>query len=199
MSTASTAKEFYTDAVREGGAERNPEAAVEEKLVNRVLRINTRREKKPKSLSRRKKSEKRTAIPRMNFGIPIGAKYSDYNELRSMWIMYISDIIGSKMHDIDTVGAKFAKAELCGCVMRVHESSCSSVVGLEGVCLRETQNTFMVMTKTSKVRKIGKKGSVFQIDCGPGRSVRVHGDRFLYRTSMRSTKKFKAGVSGRFA
>lgn len=63
----------------------------------------------------------------------------------------------------DIVAEKLVKSELVGADITVIRASCQSVVGLSGVIIKETQNTFILVDKACKPKRVLKCGSVFRL------------------------------------
>lgn len=50
---------------------------------------------------------------------------------------------------------KILKADLHGAVVKVVSSLCSPFVGIEGILVQETQNTFKIITRENKCKGTG--------------------------------------------
>lgn len=66
-------------------------------------------------------------------------------------------------------------ADLHGCLLRVVESDEARWRGVEGVVVRDTQQTFVVITKEGRVAALPKRPCVFEYGIGRGRAVRLLG------------------------
>ncbi|BGP17685.1 hypothetical protein JCM10213_003590 [Rhodosporidiobolus nylandii] len=102
---------------------------------------------------------------------------------------------------------KLVKAEFVGCLLSVKRAKNSSLVGIKGIVLQETQGTFKVVTSKSDIKVLAKQGSVFNLSLplasaspSPRATSRelsfdLFGDSFAYRPADRVGKKWKAGTS----
>ncbi|GFP83750.1 ribonuclease p protein subunit p29 [Phtheirospermum japonicum] len=74
----------------------------------------------------------------------------------------------------------FLNADLHGAIILVAQCKIVSYVGTLGIMVRETKETFGIITQDNKFRVVPKKGSVFvlQADCW---KVTLHGDRLASR------------------
>ena len=50
-----------------------------------------------------------------------------------------------------------------GCLLSVVRSSMPQDIGAEGIVLLETRNQFVVVTKQNRLRKVNKRGHLFQL------------------------------------
>lgn len=79
---------------------------------------------------------------------------------------------------------RLARGELIGLPVRVVQSTDPTLVGVEGVVVDETLNTFLVERPTGKPLHVAKQNSVFDFadEDGP---VRIPGDRIRFRPEDR--------------
>jgi ribonuclease P protein subunit POP4 len=82
-------------------------------------------------------------------------------------------------------GAEFLAGELIGLSLRVCDSSCKGLVGLEGKVVDETKNVLVVRTKAGD-RKVPKPESVFVFEGHP--DLPVKGSWICYRPEDRTKK-----------
>jgi ribonuclease P protein subunit POP4 len=71
--------------------------------------------------------------------------------------------------------ALLLQADMHGCLLRVVESGEPRWQGLEGIVVRDTQETFIVVTKDSRVVTLPKRRCTFEYSLGQGRVVRLGG------------------------
>ncbi|KAL9040968.1 MAG: hypothetical protein Q9214_004281 [Letrouitia sp. 1 TL-2023] len=175
----------------------------------------TKRRQRPKPLSAKEKRV--TGI----YEIPKDAqKYDLYVPLHKMWLAYMQEILGMKPGEQNRVtaqnaGPKIASADYHGSKLMVVRSRCVSLVGLEGIVVRDTKFTFQIITRKSKMKTIPKKYTIFQFQIpqpvssaqdtkedrmevdGVDSSSRkplifeLNGSQFENRATDRATKKFK--------
>ncbi|KAG4305467.1 hypothetical protein PORY_001023 [Pneumocystis oryctolagi] len=118
---------------------------------------NKGRKKKPKPLSSREK--KATGI----YDISKDAcRYDIWLPLHNLWKEYIKEIIGSNSELV--ISQKLLKADMHGTNIKVIRSKCPSRVGIEGICIKETKKTFVLVTKKNKKKVIPKENSTFSIE-----------------------------------
>ena len=62
------------------------------------------------------------------------------------------------------IGPKLATLDLHGSLMRVVRAGCGSLVGVWGVCVRETKFSVVLVDSKLQVRRVGKMGVVFGVE-----------------------------------
>ncbi|KAG5519303.1 hypothetical protein PMAC_001928 [Pneumocystis sp. 'macacae'] len=117
---------------------------------------NKGRKRKPKPLSSREKR----AIGIYDISKD-ACKYNIWTPLYNLWKEYIKEIIGSNPTFI--ISQKLLKADMHGANMKVVRSKCPSRVGIEGICIKETKKTFVLVTKKNQQKVIPKENSIFSI------------------------------------
>lgn len=101
---------------------------------------------------------------------------------------YIDEVIGTHS---GLIGAeKFAKADYHGAYIKVVQSRCPSLVGLEGLVIQETEGTFRLMCKDNKLRTVPKGHTVFALQ-HRSKIVTIYGNHICFRASERAARKFK--------
>ncbi|QSL65948.1 hypothetical protein MERGE_003085 [Pneumocystis wakefieldiae] len=160
--------------------------------------------KKPKALSSREK--KATGI----YNITKDAcKYNIWMPLHSLWKEYIKEIVGSSSASI--IPQKLLKADMHGSKLKVVRSRCPSRVGIEGICIKETKKTFILITEKNQQKVIPKENSIFSMEIEQtlnhtntkqnsyeeinGKRLMVFeimGSHFIYRAAERIGKKIKS-------
>lgn len=134
------------------------------------------------------------------FQIPAqSVRYDRFERLHSLWLQYMTDVVGADMKDPTkckekVVGEKLLKADFHGCKLRVLRCRNPSLVGKHGIVMMETQETFRVVTPSDFMTTISKRGTVFALDLF-GRIIHLHGNQFAYRASERVVRKFKGAAS----
>ena len=86
---------------------------------------------------------------------------------------------------------KLCKADFHGCLLRVTHSKASTFIGLSGIVVKETKETFQIVTKMNRLKKIPKRHSWFAFDF-KGIEYTLYGNQFKGRSGERMTKKFKS-------
>eukprot|EP00118_Oscarella_pearsei_P028397 m.2052 g.2052 ORF g.2052 m.2052 type:complete len:228 (+) comp8219_c0_seq1:49-732(+) len=118
--------------------------------------------------------------------------YDDFIPLHELWLQYMNDLL--KITDSKKgpeLLPKLFKADYHGCKITVSKSKCPSYIGLTGIIVMETQNTFKIITQENNIKVIPKSGSVFSFRI---RSFLFHlyGSQICCRTADRSAKRFKS-------
>lgn len=118
-------------------------------------------------------------------------KYSLYEPLHELWKGYINELLKPTSNSkTNLLAQKMLKADFHGCKLKVSRSRCASVVGLQGIVLQETQNTFKIIGIDDRVRTIPKTHTVFTFTA-LGYKFTIYGQNMMYRSSDRSARKYK--------
>lgn len=186
---------------------RNARAAVREFVT---AALDRQKGLKAKGLSEAQRAEVVNEIP----------KYQDYVAMNRLWNSYITDLLfgttkpsspsssssstSSPWEHINPVSltAKLASADFHGALLTVVSCRNPSTVGIRGIVLWESKNSFVVVvestnTSPSGLRILEKKGAVFQFTVyssendHTGHTFEIIGSRFMYRTAERSGRKYK--------
>jgi len=98
--------------------------------------------------------------------------------------------------DINSKGTEeiLLRADYHGCLMKVFQSKCPSYVGVTGIIMQDTKETFKIIDKQNKVRVIQKKSCIFLFKVG-NFELKMFGKNFNYRPMDRINKKFKLRLS----
>jgi ribonuclease P protein subunit POP4 len=103
----------------------------------------------------------------------------------------MADLLGPEP-SLSAAELKLAKADLHGALLTVERGRCPQLVGVSGIVVQETTNTFVVVTRAGRVRRLPKQHHVFVLQLGDALSVRVFGNHLRFRTTERSARKLKA-------
>ncbi|KAJ7192227.1 Rof/RNase P-like protein [Mycena pura] len=161
------------------------------------------------------------------------AKFVLFLPLHHLWLGYMSELLslppptaaaprapsGAAMHP------KLLKADFHGSIMTVSQSKNTSMVGISGIVIHETEGTFKVVTKENKLKILPKRNSIFTFAVpaystlprahdasaplpipepgdhlrtvldGPHSRIELHGNQFCFRSADRAGRKFKAKES----
>ncbi|GAO48779.1 hypothetical protein G7K_2948-t1 [Saitoella complicata NRRL Y-17804] len=163
--------------------------------LNKLWRHGAKR--KPTPLSAAEKREMKV------YDIPQEAqRYEIYEPLNVLWRGYIREVLGTGFK-VSSSGAmpKLLKADMHGAILKVVQSKCPSRVGVEGICVKETKNAFVLVTKGNNMKTIPKEASIFSLEIdvtaeGPPQEenklvFEIFGNQFAYRSAERVGKKFK--------
>ncbi|CAH1780482.1 unnamed protein product [Owenia fusiformis] len=119
-------------------------------------------------------------------------KYSMYIQMHEMWLDYMRSIINVKSLNNIPVKANdhaMLRADYHGCLATVTKSKCPSYVGLTGIIIQETKNTFKIITKDDKIKTLPKENCVFTFIIDDIQFT-MYGKHFAFRPADRATKKF---------
>ncbi|KAJ4892223.1 ribonuclease P family protein [Raphanus sativus] len=108
-------------------------------------------------------------------------KFDLYKPMHGMWESYMMKLI--KVTGKAQLTSTLLSADLHGAFMFVAECKIASFTGVQGIMIRETSQTFGIITREDKLRVVPKKPSVFiiQLDCW---KITLHGDKFTSRDSV---------------
>ncbi|KAH9901293.1 RNase P/MRP p29 subunit [Cubamyces lactineus] len=153
-------------------------------------------------------------------------KFSLFLPLHSLWMGYMSELLGlspapstrqddpaATMPGAAGMHAKLIKADLHGSVVTVRKSKNSCLVGLSGIVVHETENTFKMITQKDQLKLIPKQNSVFVFAVPlyatsnapsssstqtaltvldmPHIEFELYGNHFCFRAAERAGRKFK--------
>ena len=84
-------------------------------------------------------------------------KYEIYVPLHRMWLGYMWEILGMEEEQsayitAQSQGSILASADYHGAEVLVVRSICASMVGLEGIVVRDTKFTFQIITKQNELK-----------------------------------------------
>ncbi|XP_004137964.1 ribonuclease P protein subunit p29 [Cucumis sativus] len=137
----------------------------------RALRSNSKRSKRHMSMKQHKKCG--------TLDLPSDCrKFEIFLPMHDMWKSYMKQ----RLHNVgpDALARNLLIADLHGAMIRVVECIIPAFTGTSGVMIRETAETFGIVTKDDKFRVVPKKSSVFifQWDCW---KVTLLGDKLSSR------------------
>ncbi|KAF3555244.1 hypothetical protein F2Q69_00010577, partial [Brassica cretica] len=104
-------------------------------------------------------------------------KFDLYKPMHGMWESYMMKLI--KVTGKAQLTSTLLSADLHGAFMFVAECKIESFTGVQGIMIRETSQTFGIITREDKLRVVPKKSSVFiiQLDCW---KITLHGDNLSF-------------------
>jgi ribonuclease P protein subunit POP4 len=124
----------------------------------RALKTQSKRSKKHMSMKQHKKLG--------SFDLPKDiVKFEKFKPMHEMWTNYIMQLI--KVSGKNQLGQCFLSADLHGAMISVAECKITALTGVSGIMIRETAETFGIVTPDDKFKVVPKKNSVFifQVDC----------------------------------
>lgn len=117
-----------------------------------------------------------------SFDLPTEFHNFDYfKPMHEMWKEYIAQLL--KNVGANQLSQYLMAADLHGAILLVADCKVNSYTGVSGIMIRETAETFGIITRDNKFRVVPKKPSVFilQTDCW---RVTLQGDKFTSRNSV---------------
>ncbi|XP_010508463.1 PREDICTED: uncharacterized protein LOC104785036 isoform X2 [Camelina sativa] len=108
-------------------------------------------------------------------------KFDLFKPMHGMWESYMTQLI--KVTGKIQLAPTLLSADLHGAFMFVAECKIASLIGVQGIMVRETSETFGMITRDDKFRVVPKKHSVFiiQLDCW---KITLLGDKFISRDNI---------------
>lgn len=105
-------------------------------------------------------------------------KYESFMPMHEMWKEYVMQLL--KNAGKNQVAQCLLGADLHGAILRVVECKVDSLIGVVGIMIRETAETFGIITQDNKFRVVPKRSAVFmlQADCW---KITLHGDKYPSR------------------
>jgi len=149
---------------------------------------------KPKSSDKFSKTKLRRLGIIKDKKVPQRLKYQDFVDVHSLWNSYVADLC---RFDKDTteIQRKLNSMDLHGAFLKVVGSNCSSYEALEGIVIKETKNTFAIVTTRNITKTIPKAETTFDIKLeNPSGMLRIAGNFFQTRPAERVSKKIKSFV-----
>eukprot|EP01083_Nonionella_stella_P137283 417720_1 len=171
------------------------------KLRSKVLMLaNTHKDiseskKRAYNLERARRSRKRMSSREKKakglFTLPKDCrKYSMYIPLHKMWLKYVEEAFKDGFRD-SGAEFRFLRMDMHGALIKVTRSKCPNYIGLSGIVVQETMQTFRLITEKDRLIVIPKRTNVFSFECA-GYLLTLHGSGFVVRPGERVSKKFKA-------
>nr|XP_050868312.1 ribonuclease P protein subunit p29 [Vespula vulgaris] len=130
-----------------------------------------------------------------------GLKYTDLLPLHELWLKYIQNILGDKFssnathNPIDSnwenINQQLIKADFHGAKISVVKSKCPSLVGINGIVVQDTKNTFKVCSTDNVIRTLPKDAIVIELYLHE-LTLQIYGKQLSIRPTERTVKKFKS-------
>ncbi|SBT79649.1 ribonuclease P protein subunit p29, putative [Plasmodium malariae] len=115
--------------------------------------------------------------------------YEHARKLNELWNIYVNELLelrNSKELSLETIN----DMELNGACVEIHKSRCSTYIGIKGIIVLETQNSFKIITPKNRVLILLKNKSVFIINIKE-KQYYLHGVQLLRDPALKSSKKYK--------
>lgn len=167
--------------------DQHPKVQYDKKLKDKILNLDQQprakilKPSKTKILSIKKRKEKQ-------LNSILNTNYEFFLPLSLLWKSYIEKQLDG-LHG-EQFCTTLLKADLHGSVLTITKSKCPSNIGLSGIVVRDTENTFQLVTKDDKLKIIPKKDSWFSVTIRDS-LVTIYGNHFIQKPEERVTKKYK--------
>ncbi|OWA52048.1 putative Ribonuclease P protein subunit p29 [Hypsibius exemplaris] len=118
-------------------------------------------------------------------------KFDLVKPLHDLWCGYMEqtfNLSGMTPARVAVTQDDLTKADYHGALLKVMESPNASLIGLEGIVVRETRNMFHVITRQDKLKILQKSVCIFMCTCG-GTKIKIFGNNFCARPADRIKKK----------
>lgn len=126
-----------------------------ERAKDRALRARSKRSAKHFSLRQHRLAGSYDLFARYH-------KYDLYLPMHEMWEEYAKSLLVGECND-SKLRPRLLAADLHGAILAVVESKDTYYAGIQGIMIRETDNTFGIITPQDKFRVVPKSGSVFML------------------------------------
>jgi len=136
-------------------------------------------------------------VPSYKNGKNPSVKYADFEDLRNLWKDYMRELLDLPHYepknfkpDSDPLRIKVCRADYHGARLKVTKSLVGNNVGLEGMVLMETRNTFQILTESDALKTIPKNKTSFTFKLD-GYQFTLDGSIMDCKPSERAVKKWK--------
>ncbi|OZJ02847.1 hypothetical protein BZG36_03223 [Bifiguratus adelaidae] len=175
-------------------SEGQPQRTYDTKVKGKVLSLDNPTKPTGKDKSRRTHQRKKlTAKEKRELKIydfpQESRKYEIFLPLHQLWLGYMEELLGQGSNDAAFL-PKLLKADYHGAMMTVTRSKCPSFVGVNGIMIQETENTFKIITPQDKLKVIPKVANVFSFKLRD-KTYTIYGNQIRYRAAERVARKFK--------
>ncbi|XP_043260928.1 ribonuclease P protein subunit p29 isoform X1 [Colletes gigas] len=147
-------------------------------------------------------SRKRMQLGLRKIGYKDGMKYNDLLPLNQLWLNYMQQMLGDKFFsnvpkdptdsNWETVNQQLIKADFHGAEISVVGSKCPSLIGLHGIVIQDSKNTFRICGKDNIIRTIPKDVIIMNIYLKQIK-LELFGKDISIKPADRTIKKLKSG------
>lgn len=130
--------------------------------------------------------------------------YHDGLVLNDLWSQYMTQIIPTLISSTHQQPNSIpyllsqcnviAVSDFHGAYIKIIQAKNPSTIGIEGIVMQETEQTFRVISQDNRIRTILKSDCIFHLHMA-GKIFVLHGQHLCYRTAMRSKLKIKSKIS----
>ncbi|XP_011145404.1 ribonuclease P protein subunit p29 [Harpegnathos saltator] len=128
-------------------------------------------------------------------------KYSDVLFLNQLWLKYMKEMLGNKSFtsipknstdpNWENINQQLIKADFHGAKITINKSRCPTLVGLEGIVIQDTKNSFKICGTDNTVRTIPKDVVTIHIHLDNSVILKSFGRQLAVKPTERTVKKFK--------
>lgn len=155
---------------------------------NKKLKENEQKAEKRKNAQKIDKLNSKQRKLLFNVNQKSNLQYETFEKINNIWNDYIGSILQNNPKD---ASLRLAKADYHGAKFCVVASCNPSLVGIVGIVVQETKNTFKLIDKQDKIRVIPKEGTLFTF--GHNNSIyKLNGSHLKLSAHNRSKVKFKS-------
>jgi ribonuclease P protein subunit POP4 len=134
----------------------NSEVGVVSFTQNDAQKVGEKHELKKKSLLHRKKQNMTSKEKKKSSLFKIEKEKLNYDKiipLNELWKTYITELL-DQSKGLTSHSEVLLKADLHGSIMKCTRSKNPTYVGIEGIMLQETENSFKILTKDNSLKSI---------------------------------------------
>ena len=115
-------------------------------------------------------------------------KYEDIIDLNKIWEDYILEMIQNDKSEL-AILIKIGKSDFHGAKIKITFSKCPTLIGIEGIVLKENTYSFLIICKDNKIKRIIKNICVFSIFL-KNKEIKIYGSILTKRIEERFKQKF---------
>ncbi|EEA05174.1 ribonuclease P protein subunit, putative [Cryptosporidium muris RN66] len=123
--------------------------------------------------------------------------YKHFIFLNELWKEYINNIISINSENITKLSQicnYITQCDFHGALLEIIRSNNKGYINLKGIIIKETQETFVIISKDNKVRTLIKSGCTFMIHLD-NYKILLFGTQFCYHPAERIKHKFRHKAS----
>ncbi|KAI9018287.1 RNase P/MRP, p29 subunit [Hyaloraphidium curvatum] len=169
-------------------------------LENRRTTAEAREERRKRKAERRKSARGRMPAKERRAAavwdvLSKDQQYDAFLPLHELWNSYIGELVGTRVDA--NAPAKLMKADYHGAILTVVKATAPSLVGLSGIVIKETENTFQIVTRHNRLKVVPKANAVFRCTLPmPPHEAVLYGNQLQSRPAERSSRKAKYAKKG---
>lgn len=108
-------------------------------------------------------------------------KYCDFERVHELWLDYARKVCNVR---------NILRMDLHGCKLTCTASKNPTLIGIEGIVVQETMNTFIVIKESNALVILPKRDSLFDFKID-NKLFRIHGCNLLFSAKKRTKVKYK--------